>query len=565
MFVTRATVRKVVSAVGPHVAARLLRSSLGPLLSGRAERTQMYSIGPSPNSAHADIIWIHGLGGDPWSTWSCEGDYWPSKFGELIAESSGGQGRTRLRLLTYSYPSSPIDAQAGSRYTIGQQGVFFADSMRNSGVGDRPFVLIAHSLGGLVAKSAMLLASKRATEDDRMARLVSNFRGVVFLGVPHRGSLFATVITKILDALRINATSSIVANLEREFGDTDLVKLDDDFAHYIASKVGVHCRVETDTIPVLNQMLVDSLSARGNYHDESLPFEGNHFQIAKFSASANQARVLAAEVAPWVVDASAVAPGSAAQSMPQIEPPSDVSVGQVVSAITAAARSPSWVLALSSAVAIILAFAAGMLAWSTISSPEEKPQDEGPASTSDCLTRDECDQNISSEMDEACATGVACEFDGDSERCFDVEILGFDIEPDTPPFRLVLSDGENQYDIPQRAIPRIITENTTGTLLENLCTSIDSSLSLKVEVFSVGGQGTAPQAMLQVYSSMPRSHGCYDRGHFGYVHEGTFEYLPGAVMRYVVRSRDGLSSLTQCVGECTHTGEPYFHAPGFVH
>jgi pimeloyl-ACP methyl ester carboxylesterase len=48
-----------------------------------------------------------------------------------------------------------------------------------------PVIFVAHSLGGLVVKKAIILAH---TDDARYGGLLKRIRGCVFLGVPHRGA-----------------------------------------------------------------------------------------------------------------------------------------------------------------------------------------------------------------------------------------------------------------------------------------------------------------------------------------------------------------------------------------
>ena len=56
---------------------------------------------------------------------------------------------------------------------------------------DVPLILIGHSLGGLVIKTALQHGMSRDVE--RHKELASNIKGIAFVGTPHFGSKLATI------------------------------------------------------------------------------------------------------------------------------------------------------------------------------------------------------------------------------------------------------------------------------------------------------------------------------------------------------------------------------------
>lgn len=61
------------------------------------------------------------------------------------------------------------------------------NKLKAAGVGERPVVWVAHSMGGLLVKKMLL----DAAEDPEMHCLLRNTKGMVFYSVPHRGTYMA--------------------------------------------------------------------------------------------------------------------------------------------------------------------------------------------------------------------------------------------------------------------------------------------------------------------------------------------------------------------------------------
>lgn len=61
----------------------------------------------------------------------------------------------------------------------------------------KPIILIAHSLGGLIVKQALISLSKSKSEDDR--KLAQAVYGIVFFGVPHEGMDTSSLIPMVGD------------------------------------------------------------------------------------------------------------------------------------------------------------------------------------------------------------------------------------------------------------------------------------------------------------------------------------------------------------------------------
>ncbi|ESN94634.1 hypothetical protein HELRODRAFT_95781 [Helobdella robusta] len=107
---------------------------------------------------------------------------WPRDW--LAADQSD------LRILSVDYDTQLTHWMSNNRFerkTLKEQSLLLLDSLVRAGVGARPFVLVGHSMGGLIAKQMLIEANERNYKD-----FVDNISGLVFFSVPHKGSSLAT-------------------------------------------------------------------------------------------------------------------------------------------------------------------------------------------------------------------------------------------------------------------------------------------------------------------------------------------------------------------------------------
>lgn len=139
-----------------------------------------------PN-ATIDICFVHGLTGDRITTWTAQGqsDPWPKMFIPPKLSTA--------RILTYGYDAYVVRSSvAGSNRLIDHATDFLNDltTDRNShNAASRPIVFVAHSLGGLVCKQAILRS--RNNPDAHLRNIFNYTKGVIFMGTPHKGSWMA--------------------------------------------------------------------------------------------------------------------------------------------------------------------------------------------------------------------------------------------------------------------------------------------------------------------------------------------------------------------------------------
>lgn len=145
-------------------------------------------------SRAADVVFIHGLGGDPFRTWtngergSSDYFFWPEEL---------GKHRPDLGVWTVGYPAG-ITAMGTPGMSIQKRAENVALTLVNAGLGDRSLIFVAHSMGGLIAKSLVVLSSRAESATRALAPAV---KGMVFCATPHLGADYASLARTLSKAL----------------------------------------------------------------------------------------------------------------------------------------------------------------------------------------------------------------------------------------------------------------------------------------------------------------------------------------------------------------------------
>ncbi|KAM9355214.1 protein SERAC1 isoform 3-T5 [Pholidichthys leucotaenia] len=149
----------------------------------------------------ADVLFIHGILGAAFKTWrqkdrslleeekesESKDDYtdcWPKSW--LAADCPN------LRVLSVEYDSHLSDWMSkcpaeNQRMSLAYRSQELLKKLKLAGVGERPVVWVAHSMGGLLVKKMLLDAS----QDPDMHGLLKNTKGIMFYSVPHYGTFMA--------------------------------------------------------------------------------------------------------------------------------------------------------------------------------------------------------------------------------------------------------------------------------------------------------------------------------------------------------------------------------------
>lgn len=135
--------------------------------------------------ATIDICFVHGLTGNRDNTWTAskQSKPWPTM---LLPPKL-----PRARLLAWGYDAYVVQASVASenRLTDHAMNLLIDLTHDRRDAFDRPLIFVAHSLGGLVCKEAILLS--RNNPEPHLCNVFEHTAGIIFMATPHRGSWIA--------------------------------------------------------------------------------------------------------------------------------------------------------------------------------------------------------------------------------------------------------------------------------------------------------------------------------------------------------------------------------------
>ena len=211
---------------------------------------------PKGHQYIADVVFVHGLQGHPQRTWQSKAKaksgrkprkrlkrfswgetdemahedlqpFWPA---DILAHDFED-----VRILTFGYDSKVTKGfmAPSSKNGIFQHGNSFMRAVGRAQIGcrQRPIVFVAHSLGGLVVKQALIEARKQ-THDPDLLDIHDSTHAVIFFGTPHRGSDLASwglLLSTIAEAVQLDTNNAVLRDLDSTSGSSKLEELRLDF------------------------------------------------------------------------------------------------------------------------------------------------------------------------------------------------------------------------------------------------------------------------------------------------------------------------------------------------
>jgi len=243
--------------------------------------SQLHRISGCDNASRkADVVFLHGLGGDPFTTWRYGADdstSWPNWLGSEFPEVgvwSLGYAASPTRWARLPRPFRRGSRDSGYSMPLPDRAVEVLNLMIQRGLGERPLVLICHSLGGLLAKQ-LLRKSSEAVEPQKQ-QVARQAAAVLFLATPHAGAALAS----LAHAFRTVFSATVSIEDLREH-DAHLRDLFDWYRNH-APQLGIQTVTYFELRPVKGVLpIVNPTSAHPGVGADPVPLDEDHLSIAK--------------------------------------------------------------------------------------------------------------------------------------------------------------------------------------------------------------------------------------------------------------------------------------------
>jgi predicted alpha/beta hydrolase family esterase len=223
-------------------------------------------------SRSGDVIFVHGLGGNAWSTWHpkelYDDNFWLTWLGKDLLD---------VGIWSFGYAAEPFEGK-GATMPLFDQASNLLDWLEICDIGQRPLIFVAHSLGGLLVKKMLNTAqtfSKQAVSEQT--------KGIVFLATPHTGSHLA----KLIDNIGILARTTVSVE-ELKAHAPQLRELNEWYRENVRS-LGIATKVYYETQPTQGILVVDPDSANpGIERVKPIAIPDNHISICKPKSQESQ-------------------------------------------------------------------------------------------------------------------------------------------------------------------------------------------------------------------------------------------------------------------------------------
>ncbi|KAI1259686.1 hypothetical protein F5Y18DRAFT_432995 [Xylariaceae sp. FL1019] len=234
------------------------------------------------SDSHADLIFVHGLGGSSRRTWSWDRNpeiFWPAWIRHE-------QGLSHFRVFSFGYNANFKDSDTPLTILDFSKSLLirmrtYGQSSDNSSIGTKPIVFIAHSMGGLVVKKALIIGKN----DDYYSLMLTQVHGIMFLSTPHRGSTYASSLNTLLSLMVGTSSKNYVSELDSS--STSIEDVGEQFRAICTSwqLVSLYESLPTKFSPGVRRMIVGKDSGVLNYPREiSSPVDADHHTVCKYQS-----------------------------------------------------------------------------------------------------------------------------------------------------------------------------------------------------------------------------------------------------------------------------------------
>lgn len=211
-----------------------------------------------------NIIFVHGLSGDPYDTWRNESTdvYWPNLLGEDY---------DNISVYSFEYPTNLFNIGPDKKLDMFEIASIALEKFVINNIENKPIVFIAHSLGGILVK--LILRNASESNDEKYKNIVSSTKLVMFIGTPHKGIEFLN-FKKIFDF-----GSNQIKTLENKFG--FLNNLNDFYRNLTLQQKNLATRAYYEKHTYKKIIVVNRESADPGITTTPVPVNKNHKDICK--------------------------------------------------------------------------------------------------------------------------------------------------------------------------------------------------------------------------------------------------------------------------------------------
>lgn len=232
---------------------------------------QIIHVGTSSGERRANVIFLHGLGGDPLKTWGHglgDKSFWPRWLAEDIPNIS---------VFSVGYEASVSRWRGRAMHLPDRAANVLARLLAEPELKSGRLILIGHSLGGLVIKQLLQNTETEARHDTDAASFLERVDKVAFLATPHTGSDLAALGNRIRIFARPSAaTACLVRN------DPNLRSLNSWYRTWANARGISHLTlIETNAIRILGMIVKPDNADAGLAGSNPVPIDSDHSTICK--------------------------------------------------------------------------------------------------------------------------------------------------------------------------------------------------------------------------------------------------------------------------------------------
>jgi hypothetical protein len=222
-----------------------------------------------PENPILDVIFVHGLTGDPQSTWKSKEGFWP----DWLAEDN-----PEVRVCSFGYPASKLKKWINKELDIFELAKLGTEFLCGKEIGTRPVVFITHSLGGIITK--LILNNCHNSDDKDAANLAIRTVSVMFLATPHS----APSLPRVIKCELPNWSSPHITALSGEI--TLLDNIRENYGKYVASNENIKnlAYYESQKLAGLTHVVSKECANPGISGTNPIPIEADHISICKPSS-----------------------------------------------------------------------------------------------------------------------------------------------------------------------------------------------------------------------------------------------------------------------------------------